>query len=282
MPSNTRLPRANIAGIHISGPNSPKTSIVIMTGRFLDGNLKMELVFEKIASLGEVFSDERLFQLLKMTKPQSVIVDCPISEPPCVSCQEVACPGVNACPDMAVNLMQAMIRNNHQARRRKRPLNPQTQRLWDIYQWTLDHTHLQQPSYSANMAPLLVRARTLQRRLNSLPQPIQLKETSVPHSLFVLTEVLGLPRACAQSYRAFGVGLDFRGQILEAMFQKGWVKLNEMDKIQKSIENFQAFISAFVAALEVSGLCIPPVLGFANRNDWLFVPNENELAKVRF
>ena len=122
--------KANVGGIHLSGPNSPETSIVIMTGQFLDGNLKMSYVFEKIAAFGSLFSDDRLFELIKITSPSEVFVDCPLTVPPCVSCERSLCPGVPACEDMAVAMMQAIA--SGASKTRKRPLNPQTQRLWDV------------------------------------------------------------------------------------------------------------------------------------------------------
>lgn len=277
MSLNQKRLRANAAGIHLSGPNSPKTSVVIMTGGVLEGNLKMIHVFEKIGAIGQLFSDERLFEALKMTIPDEVVVDGPLSEPPCVACQRPVCPGVNACDDVAVAMMQSMASSHKPGRRRKRPLNPQTQRLWDVYRWLESTHHLQEPTYSANMAPIVVRAKTLQRRLNSLDKPIRLKETSVPHALRVLLPVLGLPREYAEQYRSFELGRFRRSEIIERMFQKNWIDLNEADTVETSVENFQAFISALIAALIRDQCCVLPQNDFLTSQGWVYLPDENKL-----
>ncbi|MFW7377583.1 MAG: hypothetical protein ACOH5I_02090 [Oligoflexus sp.] len=247
----------------------------------MEGNLKMLHVFEKIGAIGQLFSDERLYELLQVTQPAEVIVDSPLTEPPCVACQRPVCPGVNACDDMGVAMMQSMASTHPKGRHRKRPINPQTQRIWDVLRWLEADHHLQEPSYSANMAPLLVRAKTLQRRLNCLEQPIILKETSVPHSLRVLVKVLGLPQEYADLYRSFELGRFHRSEILEAMFRKGWIALNEADTVESSVENFNAFIAAFMAALFRDDFCVKPQTQFFEQQGWVYLPDQNALSSWR-
>jgi len=281
MSLNHKRLRANTAGIHLSGPNSPKTSVVIMTGGFLEGNLKMLHVFEKIGAIGQLFSDERLYELLQHMQPAEVLVDSPLTEPPCVACQRPVCPGVNACDDIAVAMMQSMANTHPKGRHRKRPINPQSQRIWDVYRWFEADHHLQEPSYSANMAPLVVRGKTLQRRLNSLAVPILLKETSVPHGLRFLVEALGLPQEYADQYRSFELGRFHRSEILESMFRKGWIALNEADTVEGSVENFNAFIAAFTAALLMDGCCLMPHTQFFEQQGWVYLPNQQALSAIR-
>ncbi len=117
----------------------------------------------------------------------------------------------------------------------------------------------EEPSYSANLAPLVIRARTLQRRLNSLTPAIQLKETSIQHALPALMGGLGLDTEVAQQYRSFEAGRRSREAIVTAMELCGWIASwgarEDRLKIIASVENFQAFISAVVAALEDLGKC---------------------------
>lgn len=264
-----------MAGIHLSGPNSPKTSIVIMTGQFLDGNLKMSYVFEKIAAFGTLFSDDRLYELLKLTSPEQVFVDCPLSEPPCVACSRPLCPGVSACEDMAVAMMQAIA--NSSSKTRKRPLNPQTQRLWDVVRNCDEKLTNPEPSYSANLAPLQVRAKTLQRRLNCLDTPIRLQETHVGITLESIVEKLGLEKKHYERYRSFDDGKQLRSEILEALYRKGWLALDKMDEVESSTENFHAMITALVAALYQAGLCLEPKNDFSRKQGWVYIPDPGRL-----
>lgn len=273
---NSSSPQANAIGIHLSGPNSAKTSVVIMTGAFLDGNLKMIHTFEKISSLGKLFSDERLVSLLNFFDPSHVMIDCPINEPPCVVCTRPVCPGVNACEDIEVNLMQVV--SGSLKRRRKRSINPQTQRLWDVFQLQKNAHHLQEPTYSANMAPLVVRAKTLQRRLNAYEQIAPLKETSVALGLRRIAQFLGLAPEVAQSYKAFAVGRKYRSLFLESMVKKGFISLHGVEDVERSVETFQAFIAALTAALEAQGLCEYPPSSYPDHSGWVYLPDFSSLT----
>ena len=238
-------------------------------------------VFDKIGSQGSIFSDERLFEILRVTDPGLIFVDCPISEPPCVICRRPRCPGVSACDDMAVSYMHALMEAINSDKKRKRVLNPQTQRLWDVKKSVAEGIHPHEPSYSANMAPLVVRAKTLQRRLNSLPESYELQETSVPLALQQIMRPLGLDMSIAAGYRDFEAGQMHRSLILERMVKRRWVRLNEIDRIEESVENFHAFIAAFVASLHLSGDCVGPENDFFASQGWLYLPDENKLLKPK-
>ena len=64
-----------------------------------------------------------------------------------------------------------------------RPLNPQNLRLWDAMFGRGSEFGNLEPTYSANQAPLVVRARTLQRRLRAVLPDLTLRETNVPFLL---------------------------------------------------------------------------------------------------
>ena len=267
------------AGIHLSGPNAHKTSVVIMTGGLREGNLKITHVFDKIGAIGQIFSDERLLDILKATLPRLGFVDAPLSEPPCVACTRPTCPGIDGCEDLGVANMQSIISKSAKGKKRKRPINPQTQRYWDVRQWAESQTHLQEPSYSANMAPLVVRAKTLQRRINSWNVDFKLKETLVSQNLRIIADHLSMPSEWAQSYRAFGVGRDNRGKILEHLYREKWLALNHLDDIASSVENFHAMICALTACLFVEKRVLMPGSSFELEQGWVYLPNLTESKK---
>lgn len=242
-----------------------------MTGRLGEGNLKITAVLDRMGALHRLFSDDRLFEFLRRELPDRVMIDSPLTVPPCVACTRPSCPGVNACEDIAVAYMQ-MLAESAAGKKRKRVMNPQTQRIWDVKEWFQWAPSLQEPTYSANKAPLVVRAMTLQRRLNILPQPIRLWETSVPHALSCLVDQLGLDRELAYHYRAFEVGRDRRTDLLEALHERGFLEEDDIDEVAATVESFSAAIAAIVAALELFGFCSRPNNDFFMQQGWVYLP----------
>lgn len=260
-----------VAGIHLAGPNSTKTTVVIMTGRLGEGNLKINAVLDRMGALHRLFSDDRLFDFLRREEPDRVMIDSPLTVPPCVACTRPSCPGVNACEDIAVAYMQKLAESSA-GKKRKRVMNPQTQRIWDVKEWFQWAPSLQEPTYSANKAPLVVRAMTLQRRLNILSRPMRLWETSVPHAVSCLVDQLGLDRELAYQYRAFEVGRERRTSLLEALHEHGFLEEDDIDEVAASVESFSAAIAAFVAALELFGFCSRPDNVFFQEQGWVYLP----------
>lgn len=211
----------------------------------------IERVYDRIGSTGRTFSDDRVVDILQREGPFSeVMVDCPLGVPPCVACERPVCPGVVACEDVGVAYMLSVAAKT--PKKRRRPVNPQTQRLWDVVRQASHGDH-QETTYSANMAPLVIRARTLQRRLNGIVPAVRLRETSVQHAVRELSRELGLDDTIAHSYRDFTEGREMRENFIEALLAKGW--LGEaaadgfVDTVPLAVETFHAFIAAFVAAL---------------------------------
>ena len=251
-----------------------------MTGGISEGNLKIIHVFDKIGAMGKLFSDERLLDILKATLPNLAFVDCPLSEPPCVSCQRPSCPGVDACDDIGVAFMQSIVNTNEKGRKRKRPINPQTQRLWDVKRWAEDSTTLQEPSYSANMAPLVVRAKTLQRRLFGWKADFLLRETSVPLSLRVLAQNIDFPMEWAFGYRSFGIGKDNRSKVLEALIKNGYLSVHHSEEIIESSENFHSMICALIACMFEENMVELPGPGFSEEQGWVYLPELKEKQNI--
>jgi hypothetical protein len=276
------------AGIHLSGVSANRTSIAIVRGRILESPLRIMKVYERIGSFGSLFSDERLLEVLTHAGPfAEVFVDCPLSVPPCVACTRPICPGVVSCDDVAVAYM---LRANERLRRRgaakSRPLNPQSQRLWDVYQL---ESRLEgdrpEPSYSANLAPLVTRAMTLQKRLRGAALPIDLRETSIPHAIQELAGPLDLGRRVFQTYRRFEGGQKVRLGILNQLIVQGWLELDfdltesregddppAVEQIAQTPETFHAVIAALVAAMHKVGLTQPPPSHFGGGEGWVHVP----------
>lgn len=272
MPNSSRY-----AGVHLSGPNAPKTAVVVLEGRPFRSPLSIGKVYEKIGAFGTLFSDERLVEILTRAGPfAEVFVDCPLTVPPCVACQRPVCPGAMQCDDTAVAYMLALSSKvRRKGARKARPINPQSQRLWDVLHAHAPSGERLEPSYSANQAPLVARALTLQRRLKALTPELLLKETSVGLSLEAARAALGLPEAVKMRYRSFEDGPAQRRDILEALVERGWVEADETDEyrsVAQSVEVFNAFMAAWVGALHEAGLTTERTAGFLDAEGWVYLP----------
>ncbi len=283
-------PSSRVAGIHLSGANASKTALVILSCE-KSNQFALSGVYEKIGSVGTVFSDERLVDILGSEGPfDAVFIDCPLTLPPCARCVRPTCPGAWKCEDVEVAYMLAIqekIReknsdstSNESAQRSKKkkrkPINPQAQRLWDALQ-NLEHGRGRHLSYNPSMAPLVTRAATLQRRLMSLDVPIILKETSVPLALELFCEQLSLPSEVALEYRKFGVGQERREVIFDAFVESGLhaetFSFEDALLARGSVETFHAFIAAVVAYLHERNQTDQPPRHFSEDGGWVYSPN---------
>lgn len=286
------------AGVHLSGSNANKTSLVVLEGPSLAAGahgpeaeggespapLKIGKVYEKIGSFGSLFSDERLVEILAHGGPfAEVFIDCPLTAPPCVACTRPVCPGAVKCEDVSVAYMLKVSgRLRRRGARKARPINPQSQRLWDVLQ--LDRLEAQgaerlEPSYSANLAPMVARSRTLQRRLNGLLPKIELKETNVGSALEMMRRPLALPDAVRVLYRNFEGGLACRREVVESMIERRWLDVGDglvgedvLDTLSRSVETFHAFVSAWVAALHHLGMTTERPEAYVEGEGWVHLP----------
>jgi hypothetical protein len=252
-----------VVGIHLSGPNAKKSAVVVV--EIHQSEAKFKSLYEKIGSVGSLFSDERIIDIMKQQNGlRAGFVDCPVSEPPCVLCERTVCPGVVRCDDVAVGMMLAI----EQKRGRKgghklRPLNPQNLRLWDAMFGRGSEFGNLEPTYSANQAPLVVRARTLQRRLRAVLPDLTLRETNVPFLLRQMERLLG-HADWAQFYRNFESGFAIREAVLselssqksDALSQGIRIKIDDsdIDSIAGSVEAFHAFFAAAMGVWSIRGL----------------------------
>lgn len=289
-------PSSRVAGIHLSGANASKTALVILSC-VKSNQFALSGVYEKIGSVGTVFSDERLVDILNSEGPfDAVFIDCPLTSPPCARCVRPTCPGAWKCEDVEVAYMLAIQEKlreknsdsaqtelSHRIRKKKRkPINPQAQRLWDALQ-NLEHGSGRHSSYNPSMAPLVTRAATLQRRLKALDTPIILKETAVPLALEIFCEQMQLPPEIALEYRKFGVGQERRETIFDAFVDSGMhaetFSFEDALLARSSVETFHAFIAAIVAYLHERNQTDQPPKHFSEDGGWVYAPQTSGLIK---
>jgi hypothetical protein len=174
---------------------------------------------------------------------------------------------------------------DEQKGKRRRPLNPQSQRLWDVHRALHQPSRSFESSYSANLSPLVARARVLQRRLNGLKRPLTIYETSVPLALEQLEDVLKLGKGLSLFFRNFEKGLQCREAILSRMIELKWLhgkeKSQVLVQIAASVEAFQGFFAAFVAAAFHSQLTLNvPEEFVVAREGWVHLLDVNILSSI--
>lgn len=277
-------------GLHLSGPNSDKTYGVLLYFNPRTKRILLEQVYEKIGSTGSLFSDERLIQIIlnynaspnrRSSIAPSIGVDCPISSPACVRCERPVCPGITHCEDVTVAYMLAIyeqVRKKVKARR-KRLLNPQTQRVWDLLQ--LAEGKNSEPSYSSNKGPLVVRSQVLQKRLNSLSADYTLQETHILSALLSLSNLVGISKEDCIRYRNFEKGLEIRKRFLSG-FRKIGLDLEApspfeqangtLEQFSRSIEAFHALVTSIVMIYKAQGKTIEAPENYISEEAWVHVP----------
>ena len=264
-------------GIHLAGPNSDKTSLVAIKTN-AQGGYSISEVYEKIGSFDNIFSDDRLVQLVRYYDPgASIFVDAPLTSPPCVACTREQCPSPIKCEDVSVAFMLSLINGTklEKKSRKKRPINPQSHRLWDVIEMLETDGIPTEPTYSGNKAPLLIRAQTLQKRLKAYTGNYLLKETSVLKSLMIFAIKFDLDKNLISLYRDFEKGRMIRAMILEKFVTEKMIEIPQSQRqvLEVSLSCFQAFICSIIALFHSLGKTINQPESFIVGESWVHTPD---------
>lgn len=267
------------AGIHLSGPNTPKTSVVFWRQSAPGQPISLAQVYEKIGPKGNRFSDDRLSQILFETPDLvTVVVDQALSAPPCVACQRPKCPGVIRCDDLGVASMMAVAAKIQPiAHFKNQVINPQTHRLWDLLQVEkalIAKKIRPEPTYQANLAPLVTRAQVLKKRLHAERPHVSLLETSVKMVLSTMAQPWGYQETITSQYRNFERGRKTRDAIVTKMLAA--VASDRpgdlVSLVSQSVETFHAFLSGWIAVLNRLGQTTTKPETFTDTEGWVCLP----------
>lgn len=267
-------------GIHLSGASNNKTSVLVIRRDSPQSVPLLDKIYEKIGSKGIIFSDERILKILSITPGlQEVFVDCPLTHPPCVACTREYCPGVWSCDDLSVAFMLKLSEEikSQTHLRRKRPVNPQTQRLWDILRFVKnDGGEHGEATYNTNVAPLVNRARTLEKQFKKYFPEITLKETSVSQTLYEMRHLFSSHNMVWIKYKNFEIGKKLRKQFLNVLVEKKLVQIPAeffKDDLILSVENFSAFVGAWVGYCNSVGMVANPEKNYVFEQGWVHLPD---------
>ena len=244
-------------GIHLAGANSHKTCLVVLAPQ--DDFFEIDRIHNHLGPKTSMSSDDRIEKILKtLSHNASVVVDAPLSVPPCTRCTRQSCPGVSYCDDTAIACLLYL--DSKRGNSRKRPCNPQVHRLWDLF-----HNHEIQDHSSRSS--LVTRARTLQKRLRNFDIPVS--ETSI------LDSIQFVPNCDYKRYRHFQEGIATRKKIV--LYLEKWTREGFQQKKQfiESIELFHALICAWIAFLHSQKQTLPVPNNFPKEESFPLIPPQN-------
>ena len=267
------------AGLHLTGSNHNRTTLVLLEGDLLARKLKITDIFEKLNSTSMVFSDDRIIDIVSNYAVESICLDSPLTLPPCVACQREICPGTDLCDDLSLSYMQSIISLAESRKTRKKPFNPQTQRLWDVKEQLEDKEGVE-PSFCANQTPTVIRAQVLQKRLNYLEKAPFLYETSIKHLISSLAKLDPAFENVRANFLHTIDGLEFRKQLIVLLNNFFEEDLLIRKEVYEKLEIFAAFISSFVAICIEEGFCESPSNPYFVDQGWVWLIDFKSLSAI--
>jgi len=263
------IPRGNHwLGIHLSGPSADRT--VVAVSEFRNQKLVLTHLIDRIGSRGMQSSDDRVIEIIgNFNIGKSIFVDTPLGLPPCLSCARPVCPSAVKCDDLAVAYMLSL---SLEKRKKGKLFSPQSHRVWDLL-FKSEFPNLE-PTFSANQAPLVLRAQILQKRLRAFDQQRDFMETNVIHSLLRLSHQIGIPVEKLMQFKGFEHGYGIRQRIIDSMIDKGMLDMGTeiREKLMSSIDCFSAgFCSWMNSQFSLGRLETPPADYIAGES-WVWLP----------
>lgn len=275
-----------LAGLHLAGSNSNRTALVILNYSPREQKLIIKRVYEKIGSYGRLYSDDRLLKILAFEgEPHALIVDTPLSVPPCVRCVRPTCPGVNSCDDVEVAflLSKSRVFNSRKKGRKVRPINPQCHRISDIDQMIKSWPQIIEPSYSSNLAPLVIRGQILQKRLRAEYPQLTLQETSIALSLQEYERKLEEKDGNWVKYHDFYRGPEIRRSVFQLLLEKWFSPQSDAEDLKIKIVSDISLFNAFICSLNAYFFWLERLKRHAfeanQEKEYLFVPSISEVRQ---
>lgn len=258
-------------GLSLSGGKSDKACLAVVDYYQGSHRLFLNRIFDRVRTEEFISADHKLHELILQFSEhcQWLLMDVPLTLPKCHTC-DLECPGYETCNEPEIKYMRGIYQGSEK-RKPKRLFTPYTQRAVDLYLQENGEEGIEvQHALGANLAPLVARARFIQRRLPRL------------HCLEVLTKIavyrLGLELKVNKSqlkvYRNSVGGDEARKVILQAMSERWGVFFYNHD-LKLMVENFhafEAFICAFVGYLKHLNKNWERPAGFPRSEGWPELP----------
>lgn len=261
-------------GVSLAGGKSDKACVAIL--EYYPDNKKIFLsrLFEKIKSEEKISGDLKIHDLINQNEESTkyVAFDTPWNLPFCMTCT-LRCPGYENCHLPHIEWMWHHQDDKLKKKRPKKLFTPYTQRCIEMYfQTELEETFTLHHALGANSAPLLARARFIQRRIG-----VECIEVYPALSLWRLGKVLGVMKSHLKSHRAAFGGDEARAQFLQSMNENDICFIYNQD-MKQMVENnhaFEAFLCGYTAFLKFKGQTEKKPKDFPENEDWIEFPQKD-------
>lgn len=261
-------------GLSLSGGKADKACLAVVEYYPKQKRVFLSKIVEKIKNDENISADLKIHEHIEHLKSsvRYLAFDVPWNLPACLRC-ELRCPGYENCSVPHIDWMWTYFRARNKKKKPRKIFTPYTQRAVEMHLGTeIEEPILVNHALGANTAPLLARAKFIQRRLG-LPSI----EVSPRVSLWRLGRSLGIMKSHLRFHRHSVGGDESRRVFLRGLTEAAAVFLYEQDLKQMSENNhaFEAFLCAFTAFLKDRGLTEPRPKGFPAEEDWIEFPKES-------
>jgi hypothetical protein len=238
-------------GISIGGAKSDRTALTVLD---FYTKQKKAFVVDVIDGIGpdpisldnlrsEYTADQALLDLIEELKINLnlIIVDVPITLPPCFLDCDIKCSGYDKCKKQEVKWMTKQYQDALKKHKKIKHFTPYTQRPVELYfRYKFFNADIfQDESLGANYAPLVARVQYLKRHF---PKNSILMECSPKLSLFNVSKKLKLSLDDYKEYKSIESGIHIREKIIEKIIHIEGIFIYERD-LKKLISNIHAFDS---------------------------------------
>lgn len=257
-------------GLALSGGKSDKSCLAIVDFYESSNRLFLNRIFDRVKAEEFISSDHKIHELVQQFSENTkwILMDVPLTLPVCGAC-ELNCPGYETCTEPELKWMRALYQKQEK-RKPKKMLTPYTQRAADLYLQELDGGIYDiQHTLGANLAPLVVRARFIKRRLS-----LESLEAAPKIAVWRLGMALKVGKAHLKSYRNSVGGDEARRLFLQALSEKTGIFFYVHD-LKLMIENyhaFDAFICAYTGYLKYIGQTEPRPRDYPSSEAWVEFP----------
>lgn len=262
-------------GVSLAGGKSDKACLAVLEYYPKNKKLFLSRLFEKIKSEEKISGDLKIHELIIQNRDtlHSVAFDIPWRLPSCLTC-ELKCPGFENCHEPHIEWMWQHQNDEKKKKRPKKLFTPYTQRCVEMYLSSSfsEAFHLSH-AMGSNVAPLLARARFIQRRVPN----IHCIEVYPKIVMWQLGEMLGMMKSQLRSHRAAFGGDQSRSQFLQLLNDNNLAFVYHQDakSMTDNSHAFEAFLCGLTAFMKYKNLTEPRPKKFPNYEDWIEFPRQN-------
>lgn len=258
-------------GISLAGGKTDKACVAVIEYYPQHKKIFLTRLYDHIINEPSLSADQKIYDIVSQHR-QSVeylSYDTPLQLPLCLQC-ELACPGYEKCQEEHVVWMRDYTTEKNKKKKPKKLFTPYTQRCIELYV----NSSLEEPFYmhhalGSNVAPLMARARFLQRRLQ-----ISSIEVYTPLSLWRIGRSLGIIKRHLRFHKHSVGGDESRRAILKSLGEHNVAFVYDQD-VRLMIENnhaFESFIGALTAFLKFKSLTEKRPTHFPAKETWVEIP----------